>query len=73
MSQDNLDAGFYHNFFHFLKEKKYPLDISPYAAANLMNTVITDCIICNLNLKILFSLHNIAKREVNSTQFFNCN
>ena len=23
--------------------------------------------------KILFSLHNIAKREVNSTQFFNCN
>ena len=40
MSDDNLVAGFYFLFLSFLKEKGQIIDVTPYAAAGLLQKVI---------------------------------
>ena len=44
MSKENLEAGFYRQFFKFLEKNQNPTDISPYDAASIMNR---DLLVCN--------------------------
>lgn len=55
MSKENLEAGFYLQFFNFLATNKVPVDISPYDAASIMNRV--NLYIFKQQTALYYSLH----------------
>ena len=58
MSKENLEAGFYQYLFKFLNKSRYPIDVSPYSAAHIMNSVKSDF----LNLNLIPSLYCFITR-----------
>ena len=58
MSKENLEAGFYQYLFKFLNKSSYPIDVSPYSAAHIMNSVKSDF----LNLNLIPSLYCFITR-----------
>ena len=61
MSKENLEAGFYQYLFKFLNKSSYPIDVSPYSAAHIMNSVKSDF----LNLNLIPSLYCFITRATN--------